>query len=116
MGVCVDDPTVCPYFEYRNALWTQLITMTTVGYGDISPVTDGGKFVEAVSAVLGIVLISLLVTITQNITGLSPPEARVLPSPLRVLVPCYLVSLLISPRVSSCVSFALPSRYHHTVL
>lgn len=35
-------------------MWWGVATLTTVGYGDITPVTDWGKFLGAVIAILGI--------------------------------------------------------------
>ncbi len=37
-----------------DALWWGLTTMTTVGYGDVFPVTAEGRFAAAVLMILGI--------------------------------------------------------------
>lgn len=42
-----------------RALWWSAVTLTTVGYGDVYPVTPMGKFFAAVLAVAGIGLIAL---------------------------------------------------------
>ncbi|NNC95162.1 MAG: ion transporter [Chitinophagales bacterium] len=42
-----------------NAFWWAIATLTTVGYGDIYPVTGWGKLVSGIIAVLGIGLIAL---------------------------------------------------------
>ncbi|HVF28771.1 MAG TPA: ion transporter [Pyrinomonadaceae bacterium] len=41
------------------AMWWGVVTLTTVGYGDIYPVTPVGKFVGAMVAVLGVGLFAL---------------------------------------------------------
>lgn len=41
-----------------RALWWAVITMTTIGYGDVFPVTPLGKMVAALTAVAGIGLIA----------------------------------------------------------
>jgi voltage-gated potassium channel len=41
------------------SLWWAVATLTTVGYGDIYPVTTIGKIISGVVAVLGIGLIAL---------------------------------------------------------
>lgn len=39
-----------------DALWWSLVTITTVGYGDRYPVTDGGRMVAAVLMIAGVAL------------------------------------------------------------
>ena len=40
-------------------MWWSIATLTTVGYGDIYPVTPLGKFLGSVTAILGISLFAL---------------------------------------------------------
>lgn len=42
-----------------RALWWAVITLTTVGYGDVSPVTAEGKMVAGAVALAGIALVAL---------------------------------------------------------
>lgn len=42
-----------------SALWWAISTLTTVGYGDIYPITGMGRFISAIIALLGIGLIAL---------------------------------------------------------
>jgi voltage-gated potassium channel len=42
-----------------DALWWALATLTTVGYGDIYPVTVLGKILSAIIALLGIGLVAV---------------------------------------------------------
>ena len=42
-----------------DALWWAIATLTTVGYGDIYPITAGGKILSSVIAVLGICLVAV---------------------------------------------------------
>ena len=51
------------YFEnksFSDALWWSIVTCTTVGYGDISPVTGIGRIVAVILMIFGIGLISML--------------------------------------------------------
>ncbi|HEX2924248.1 MAG TPA: ion channel, partial [Chloroflexota bacterium] len=41
------------------AMWWSVITLTTVGYGDIYPVTPVGKLLAAVIALLGVALFAM---------------------------------------------------------
>ncbi len=50
VGLWLAEPDV----TLANALWWSVVTLTTVGYGDISPLTAGGRLVGAVLMMLGI--------------------------------------------------------------
>lgn len=48
--------------KFQNAfsgLWWAIATFTTVGYGDIYPITVAGKFISAIIALLGIGLVAV---------------------------------------------------------
>ncbi len=45
--------------NYLNAFYWSGITLTTVGYGDIYPVTGFGQFIALISSYLGIGIIAL---------------------------------------------------------
>lgn len=47
--------------EFASCLWLTLITMTTVGYGDVVPLTKIGRFVSAINACIGVVFLSLVI-------------------------------------------------------
>ena len=42
-----------------HSLWFSIVTLTTVGYGDVIPVTTGGRFFTGLILVLGLGLISV---------------------------------------------------------
>ena len=53
-----NDPITCFYWA--------IITMTTVGYGDVSPQTDGGKLIASVCATMGLLLLSMPIAIVAS--------------------------------------------------
>jgi voltage-gated potassium channel len=58
------------YFESvppAQALWWTVVTITTVGYGDITPVTPGGRLVGAVTMLAGIGLLGVLTAAIASI-------------------------------------------------
>jgi voltage-gated potassium channel len=42
-----------------SAFWWAIATLTTVGYGDVVPVTGLGKFISGIIALLGIGIVAL---------------------------------------------------------
>ncbi|QTA80242.1 Potassium channel domain-containing protein [Desulfonema limicola] len=46
--------------EFSDALWWVVVTMTTVGYGDISPATAGGRLVASAVMIVGIGFLGIL--------------------------------------------------------
>lgn len=48
-----------PNMSFPNALWWSIVTLTTVGYGDISPVTFSGRTIAIVIMFLGIGLLGM---------------------------------------------------------
>lgn len=45
--------------SFLDALYWSTVTLTTVGYGDLTPVTDLGRIVSMVSAIFGVIIIAL---------------------------------------------------------
>ena len=48
-------------------MWWAIVTVTTVGYGDRYPVTEGGRMVAAVLMLLGIGLIGVLTATVASV-------------------------------------------------
>jgi len=43
-----------------ETMWWSIVTLTTVGYGDVSPITSAGKLIGAATAMMGVCSIALL--------------------------------------------------------
>ena len=48
------------FTDIRNSLWWAIVTMTTVGYGDMAPTTDYGRFLAVLIMISGIILIAII--------------------------------------------------------
>ena len=49
-----------------ESMWWSLITLTTVGYGDVAPVTPFGKVIGAITAFMGVCTVALLTGIIAS--------------------------------------------------
>ena len=49
-----------------ETMWWSIITLTTVGYGDASPITALGKVIAAITALMGVMTVALLTGIVAN--------------------------------------------------
>jgi voltage-gated potassium channel len=46
----------------EDAFWWAIVTVTTVGYGDLYPVTPGGKIVASMLMIVGIAILGILIS------------------------------------------------------
>lgn len=59
-----------PDFSFPDALWWSMVTLTTVGYGDLYPKTLGGRLIAVVVMVAGIGLLTTSsITISATVTS-----------------------------------------------
>ena len=49
-----------------QAMWWTIVTLTTVGYGDIVPMTVAGKFIATLTALMGVCVVALLTGIVAT--------------------------------------------------
>ena len=66
-----DDDRFDSFFE---SIWFTVITLTTIGYGDVSPLTLPGKVVTIVLAFWGALIMALIVVVLYRVFDLSEDE------------------------------------------
>jgi voltage-gated potassium channel len=57
VALLAERPTNDEFASYSDSLWWSLVTLTTVGYGDIAPITTTGRLAAAVLMVTGIAVL-----------------------------------------------------------
>ena len=62
--------------SYFSSVWNVIITMTTVGYGDIAAISDYGRVISILIDLWGAFIISLLVASIGRIFELNDGQAR----------------------------------------
>ena len=60
--------------NYWNSLWCTLVTLTTVGYGDMRPESPLGRIVGVMIALWGGILTALIVVTVERVLLLTKPE------------------------------------------
>jgi len=66
-----------PNFKtYADTFWVIIITMMTVGYGDIYPNTHLGRVIAFLSALTGMLIVSLLIISLSYMVEFSPKERK----------------------------------------
>jgi hypothetical protein len=58
-----DDGKCSPFQSIVHAMWWAITTMTTVGYGDTSPITVYGRYVAGMAMLGGIIMLALPTTV-----------------------------------------------------
>ena len=51
---------------HPQTMWWSIVTLTTVGYGDVSPITAEGKLIGALTAIMGVCTVALLTGIVGS--------------------------------------------------
>ena len=63
-----------PFNYYWNSIWYLIVTMGTIGYGDITPKTVVGRIIGVLVCLVGVVVLSLIVVTLTIFTYLDSDE------------------------------------------
>ena len=66
------------FSSYIDVVWVVIITMMTVGYGEITPKTHLGRAVAFFSSIIGMIIISLLIVRLSDVVELTADEKKAL--------------------------------------
>ncbi len=76
VGYYSEHPTNPEFATFGDAIWWATVTLTTVGYGDIVPITTAGRIDGAAIMFMGVALLGLLAGSLASFFGLQPEEAE----------------------------------------
>lgn len=68
-------PSFFPFDSIWNSWWCMILTMTTVGYGDIFPLTILGRVFTIVACLVGVFVVSTLISKLAEVTQLNDDES-----------------------------------------
>ena len=76
VGYYSEHPTNPEFATFGDAIWWATVTLTTVGYGDIVPITTAGRIDGAAIMFMGVALLGLLAGSLASFFGIQPEETE----------------------------------------
>jgi voltage-gated potassium channel len=76
MAYYSEHPTNPEFGTFGDAIWWATVTLTTVGYGDIVPITTAGRLDGAAIMFMGVALLGLLAGSLASFFGIEPAEGE----------------------------------------
>ena len=73
-------PGSSKYLNYNyvwNSFWLIVVTMSTVGFGDLYPLTHFGRFVIVIACFWGMFLVSQFIYTMETVSKFTPQETNV---------------------------------------
>ncbi len=81
MAFYAERPVNPEFATFGDAVWWATVTLTTVGYGDIVPITTAGRVDGAAIMIMGVALLGLLAGSLASFFGLEPKPNGTGPEP-----------------------------------
>jgi voltage-gated potassium channel len=72
MAYVAEHPTNSEFATFGDALWWGIVTLTTVGYGDIVPITEKGRVAGVFLMLTGVATLGLIAGTLASAFGLTP--------------------------------------------
>jgi voltage-gated potassium channel len=80
MAYVAEHPTNSEFATFGDSLWWGIVTLTTVGYGDIVPITEKGRIAGTFLMLTGVATLGLIAGTLASAFGLSTDTAVAKPS------------------------------------
>jgi len=64
------------FIEFSNCMWVIIVTITTVGYGDIVPASHMGRLAGFLALFVGLLITALIITVFSEVCKLRAHELR----------------------------------------
>jgi voltage-gated potassium channel Kch len=74
MAYVAESPTNSEFATYGDSLWWGIVTLTTVGYGDIVPITEKGRIAGTFLMLTGIATLGFVAGTLASAFGLAPAD------------------------------------------
>ncbi len=83
MAYVAEHPTNAEFATFKDAIWWGIVTLTTVGYGDIVPITEKGRIAGTFLMFTGIATLGLISGTLASVFHVAPaaPDASAGPPP-----------------------------------